>query len=147
MSRKLDNTVSLISKAKDLSDKYIVAELKKHGLTDIAASHGGIIFHLLMNKTLKMSELALLIDRDPSTVTALVKKLQTHGYVMIDKDKVDKRISHVSLTDKGYELETAFLQISRSLEQRLFKDINQDQREVLQEVLLKIISNLNEPER
>lgn len=147
MNRRLDNTVSLISKAKDLSDKYIVAKLKKHGLSDIAASHGGIIFHLLLNKTLRMSELAQLIDRDPSTVTALVKKLQTRGYVKMDKDTIDKRISHVYLTDKGYELEAAFLQISISLEQRLFQDIDQAQKEVFQQVLLKMICNLNEEER
>lgn len=142
MDRNFDDTVSLISKAKDLSDKFIVAELKKHGLSDIAASHGGIILYLLLNETLKMSELAALIDRDPSTVTALVKKLQNRGYVRLDKDAEDRRINHVTLTEKGCDLEDAFIKISILLEQRLFQDIRKDQREVFHQVLEQLIDNL-----
>ena len=54
----------------------------------------------------------VLRHRDPSTVTALVRKLVKLGYAETARDKADGRAVVVSLTDRGRALERDFTEIS-----------------------------------
>ena len=62
-----------------------------------------------------MSELSRRIDRDPSTVTALVRKLVKLGFAETARDETDGRATVVSLTDRGRALERDFGEISALL--------------------------------
>lgn len=137
----IDNTISLMSKAKGLTDQYIIKLLKDHNVKGIVPSHGGIIVSLLRYESLTMSELAKKIDKDPSTVTTLVKKLNKLEYVTFYKDDVDKRATRVSLTDEGRALETVFLDISKKLHDLLYYDISEQDKAIFRKTLDKVIDN------
>ena len=55
------------------------------------------------------------IGRDPSTVTALVKKLAAAGYVRTEKGVEDRRATIVSLTERGRGLRGEFEAVSKEL--------------------------------
>ena len=140
---ELDNAASQISKCKELINQYIITALEEHGVVGIVTSHGEIILSLMRRDCLTMSELAALIHKDPSTVTTLVKKLHTFGYVTLTKCDNDKRSVRVSLTDKGKALESAFMQISNDLRMQMYKGVNADDKQVFKQVLQEIMQNLS----
>ena len=140
---ELDNAASKISKCKELINQYIITALEEHGVVGIVTSHVEIILSLMRRDCLTMSELAALIRKDPSTVTTLVKKLHTFGYVTLTKCDNDKRSVRVSLTDKGKALESAFMQISNDLRMQMYKGVNADDKQVFKQVLHEIMQNLS----
>lgn len=97
------------------TNRYLSSQLEREGLATIAPSHGDIFAQLFNHESLPMADLAQRICRDPSTVTALVKKLASDGYVKTFKQPGDKRVTRVALTEKGIQLEPAFKRISHSL--------------------------------
>ena len=73
-----------------------------------------------------MQELSEKIHRDPSTITALVKKLVLGGYVQTQKSSIDKRRTEVSLTSKGKSLRSTFETISTTLVSTQMEGIDAD---------------------
>lgn len=61
------------SRLREAGNRFILAELEKAGLSDIAPSHGDILVRLLACETCNMGELAKQVRRTKSTVTALVE--------------------------------------------------------------------------
>lgn len=59
---------------------------------------------LANNDGVTSRELAELLDIRPSSLTELLGKLETEGFVSRSADESDRRVSRVSLTDKGKEL-------------------------------------------
>ena len=67
------------SRLREIGNTFILTELEKAGLCDIAPSHGDVLGQLLECDSRNMSELALHAHRTKSTVTALVAKLERNG--------------------------------------------------------------------
>ncbi len=136
-----EDIISLISRVRDNANKYIISEMNRWGIKGLAPSHGDIIFSLLTCETLTMKELAKKIDRDKSTVTALVDKLIKLGYVKKSRDEEDNRIVYVTLTESGKDLKPMFDSISHDLIEKIYKGIPQKEKESLILTLKKIKKN------
>ena len=76
-----DDTVSRISRTRAAANAFLQARLAQLGLGGLATSHGEILTALLARGEMQMGQLAGCIGRDPSTATALVKKLAALGYL------------------------------------------------------------------
>ncbi|MEK4437450.1 MULTISPECIES: MarR family winged helix-turn-helix transcriptional regulator [Paenibacillus] len=138
---KTRDAISLISKIKESSNRFIVSEMTKHGVQDIATSHGDIIYALYHRPQMTMAEIAKKIGKDKSTVTALVDKLVRMGYVIKERSDEDTRVVHVALTSKGEELKPVFEEISQNLLNVFYADITETEKEELLRILMKIHSN------
>lgn len=139
----MDNTLNLIAKLNYLMQQFIVASLEKQGIKGIVPSHGAIVLVLLKCHKLPMNELAKRINKDPSTVTTLVKKLTNLGYTKISKDESDKRTHMVSLTLKGRELERVMLDVSEDLYKKQYSGINESEISTFRSVLERMIANFD----
>ena len=84
---RYDNTINLISRIREVSNIFIVSELEKMGMKGIAPSHGGIIAILIEHRELTMTEIAEKINKDRSTVTTLVKKLNKIGGASYEEER------------------------------------------------------------
>lgn len=134
--------LSLISKIRERANKFIMHAMEEWGIKDLASSHGDIINALLKRDRLTMKELAEVIGKDKSTVTALVDKLISLGYVEKARDVEDNRVAFVTLSDKGRELKPMFEAISKDVISAVYKDISQEERDELVRILTKIKNNL-----
>lgn len=114
-ARETSGFVSALSRALAAANRYLVACLHEEGLTELVPSHGDILVYLFAHEAVPMQDLAHAIHRDPSTVTALVKKLAAAGYVSTAKSVVDRRVTEVTLTEKGRALQKSFEAISQRL--------------------------------
>lgn len=133
--------ISLISKVRESANRFIANKMDSWGIKGLAPSHGDILFALLNSEKLTMKQLAEKIDKDKSTVTALVNKLIKQGYVVKTKDVEDSRVVFVTLTEKGKGLKPMFDSISQDLLSVVYKDISQNERGELLKTLIKIKNN------
>jgi MarR family transcriptional regulator, organic hydroperoxide resistance regulator len=139
---KTEGIIALVASVREKANRFITGELKKRGITDISTPHGGIFVHLFRNGELSMGEIAQKIDRDKSTVTALVKRLVDLGYVETSQSPSDSRVTMVKLTHKGAVLENDFKEISKDLLEKVYGGSTDLEREMLVRLLIRINNNL-----
>lgn len=133
-----DHILFLIGRINYKVGRLLVKELKRHNVTGIAPSHGEIIGALILSKQLTMKEIAGIIDKDKSTVTALVAKLIALGYIRKQKDAADNRVNVISLTQTGLALKPAFVAISRDLRSKAYGSISEEEKKTLYDLLMKV---------
>lgn len=138
---KADNSITLMGRIKEKTNEFLMQELAKQGITDIVTSHALIIYNLFKHKELTRGEIAQKIDRDKSTVTGLLAKLQNREYITSRKDPDDSRYSYISLTEKGKKLPPIFKNISSLLYQKEYSGISEEKREIFLKVLNDVLKN------
>ena len=115
--------VSLMSRTLGAANRYLMELMAREGLVGIVPSHGDILMQLFAHDAMPMAALAEAIGKDPSTVTALVRKLANAGYVEKAPNPRDRRVCEVRLTDAGRALEPAMDRMSHTLITTLTKSI------------------------
>lgn len=133
--------VSVVSETRALANRYLVKQMGEMGMDGLVTSHGDVLRQLFAADGLAMRELASRVHRDPSTVTALVKKLVDAGYVRTARGAADRRSVQVFLTERGRALEGGFREVSRRLVDVQRAGIDDGHMETAREVLLQMQRN------
>ena len=139
---KKNHIIFLIGRIQYKANRFLLHELRAHHVKGLAPSHGEILGSLMARGPLSMSEIGRIIDKDKSTMTALVNKLIKLGYVVKTKYPEDSRISLISLTRKGRSLKPSFQMIAQKLRAHSYKGVSNDERETLVSLLNKLNANL-----
>ena len=84
---------------------------------------------------IEMSELAWAMGLDNSTVTRLVARLETNGFIKREKSEVDKRSIIVYLKNKGLTIQKNIEKKSDAIGQEIFLNDTQSQKETILENL------------
>lgn len=137
-----NKTPLLISKTRREINDYLLRELKSCGLPNLAPSHGDILFTLLKDGPISMKEMAIKIERDPSTVTSLVEKLCKLDFIELKRNEKDLRSKLITLTPKGKGLQKTFFEISENLIAEIWQGIPETDQTVFFNTLSKIKSNI-----
>ncbi|GIO53730.1 MarR family winged helix-turn-helix transcriptional regulator [Paenibacillus cineris] len=132
------NAATMFSKIRNAINTTIVSELEQRGIEGIVSSHGDILWALYIQDMQPITVLSEKIDRTQPTVTVLVNKLEKLGYVRKVKSKGDSRMTLVSLTPKGKELEPVFQEVSARLNETIYGGLS-DKEQVQLESLLEQI--------
>lgn len=141
---KDNNIIALASRLTEKAHKLIIRELEARGIEGIVPSHGGILVQLFTGETYTMKELAEKIHRTKPTVTVLVDKLVSLGYVTKEKCSEDSRNTWIRLTKSGEELRPSFIEISAVVNSIVYQDMTEEEAEHIEGGLKKIISNFGE---
>lgn len=130
--------IPLIQKKSAQIPLYISNQLAQKGLKGLSASHAEILYYLLREGSLKMSTISNRINKDKSTITALVNKLIRYGYVKREQSNIDSRIYFIKLTDEGEQLRHVFNDISDNLVSQFFKPFSKKELYTMHDLLSKI---------
>jgi DNA-binding MarR family transcriptional regulator len=141
---KTAGIISLISTVRYKANRFIMEQLKGASLSNIATAYGDILVCLFKEDELSMGAIAQKIDRDKSTVTALIKKLVRMGYVQTRTGRDDSRVTLVTLTSEGLVLENDFNKISESLQERIYRGFTDLEKDILVRLLSRIKDNLKD---
>lgn len=134
--------IYFISRTKANMIKFIENKLKENKLTELIPTHGNILTALYeSDKKLTMKEIAKKIGKDKSTVTSLVNKLISLGYIQKEKSITDKRVTYISLTSKARDIEDTFNFISSQVRETAYKDFTPEEKEEFLRLLRKLSSN------
>ncbi|MEA5092923.1 hypothetical protein SDC9_51576 [bioreactor metagenome] len=136
--------VYFMSRIKSKMLHFIEVQLKENRLDDLIPSHGNILTALYENQSkLTMRQIAQIIGKDKSTVTPLVNKLVTLGYIKKEKKELDKRVTYIILTERGKEIEAKFNAISREVSMTAYKGFSTEEKEIFLNLLKKLNDNFN----
>lgn len=96
-----NSIISIIGNIHNNANKLIIEELKKHDLEGLAPSHGDILIVLYQNEEgVAMNKITSSINKDKSTVTALINKLLKMELIEKTKCKEDSRSTIIKLSKK-----------------------------------------------
>lgn len=134
--------IHFISKTKANMVKFIENKLKQNGLDELIPTHGNILTALYENNgILTMKEIATKIGKDKSTVTVLINKLITLGYIEREKCATDKRITYIKLTEKALLIENTFNSISTQVKETAYHNVTENEKQEFLRILKKINDN------
>ncbi|PJZ71135.1 MarR family transcriptional regulator [Leptospira perolatii] len=140
---KADYVIHLLSRTRDRIQKHLTVEMERQGIQDIAPAHGGVLFALSKSGPVTMSDLADALDRTNSTITTLLDKMESLGYVKRRQSIEDERVFLAELTEKGKAATNAVTKASRKTLSALFKGFSNPEKEEFMRLLSIIHSNLN----
>lgn len=137
--------IATIASIHNSSNKLIVEELKKHNLEGLAPSHGDILVHLYEHEDgVPMNKITASINKDKSTVTALVNKLEKLELLEKFKNENDSRSTMVKLTKKGLDTKPIVMEnISKKLLDITYENFTKKEKELVCNLLEKIKDNFN----
>lgn len=143
MNYDTSSILNLISHIHSQTQNFLLDKLKEKGLEELSSSHGNILFCLTKKNFMTLGELAEVINRDKSTTTVLVRKLESSGFVRIEKDSFDSRKKIITLTTEGKKYTELTNSISKELIDSAYKDFSDSEKNTLLNLLIKISKNFN----
>ena len=143
----VNSSISLLSHIHTITADFITEKLKERGFPDFASSHGNILFQLSVNEKMTMGELAEKINRDKSTTTVLVRKLEKDGFITGDSDPADKRSRIIYLTEKGKQFNNTAMELSKELLETFYRGFSEEEKNLFFQSLLKVKENFSTPKK
>ena len=140
----VNSSISLLSHIHSITADFLTQKLSERGFPEFASSHGNILFQLSVNEKMTMGELAERINRDKSTTTVLVRKLEAEGFLTGSPDPSDKRSRIIFLTPKGKQFNKTAKALSEELLSTFYKDFTDEEKSTFLRLLLKIQNNFKE---
>lgn len=106
------------------------------------SSQWGIVLYLHEKKQCTQVELSQYLGVEAPTITRTLTRLEEMGWI-IREEGTDKRERHIRLTEKAYEIFPKWYEVSNSLEIEAVKGIDNNELEIFNNVLRKIMKNLD----
>lgn len=83
------------------------------------------------NENATISDIAEAMQITLPSVTVMVNKLETQGYVIKKKDELDARTIRLSLTIKGEEIDDRHTDFHRTMVKEIFGDLTSFEKDIL----------------
>ncbi|AGX43055.1 MarR family winged helix-turn-helix transcriptional regulator [Clostridium saccharobutylicum] len=105
------------------------------------SSQWGIALYLYEKKQCTQIELCQYLGVEAPTITRTLTRMEEMGLVIRNEGK-DKRERLIKLTEKAYEMFSKWHEAAQSLEIEAINNINEDELEIFNNVLAKMMKNL-----
>lgn len=135
------SAIYLASRLNALSRDYLTAALAKANLSDLEPCHGDLFNVLFVEDGLGLVELAVRSGRSKSTVSVMVRRLVSLGYLTKTTDEADVRAVKIHLTDKARALKPVFDRISEQMQAVLTENIHPTSLRTLESLLTQAVKN------
>lgn len=90
------------------------------------------------NGELSQKEIAEKLDIRPQSLSELLVKMESDGFISRRQDKDDKRVIVVALTEKGEEQLVVLRQANREHAEKLFSPLTDEEKDALIAILKKL---------
>ena len=136
------NFLYIITNIRQRLFRFLSKELSKKDIEGIAPSYGDILFVLDRKGTVTLQEVAKHTIKDKSTISSVINKLESGGYIMKEKDVSDGRYTYLTLTAKAKKLRPVLFEISKKMNTKLFEGFSEEEKETLFRLIEKVYKNL-----
>lgn len=138
-----DQIPYIISSLRHAVYRFIEEELKQNGVRGLMYTHGAVLFALYSaGGSMRLSDIAALINRTKPTVTVMVDRLEKAGYVKRIPSQEDSRVIIVATTAKGDSLRDLLYATGIKLKKKAFRGMNREEQDSLVRLLMKVQDNL-----
>lgn len=131
----------LIKQISEKTDKRIIRNFKKYGVT--CTQHRTLVFLEKEGGKSTQKEIETYLEVSHPTVVGILSGLESKGLVQCCFDSGDKRVKRVYLTEDGRNLLKNSLNDAVEMGNVFWKDISDDELEILITILEKLKENLN----
>jgi DNA-binding MarR family transcriptional regulator len=139
MDSQSETIDALLGQVCRLHHHRVITLLKNSGV------HRGqpkLLFALAEEDGLTQTELVKRLQISPATVTKMIGRMEKSGLLHRKRDTQDQRVSSVYLTDAGRALKSKMIAISQSIGEEVFAGFSQEERVLMQRLLLLMRDNL-----
>ena len=131
-----------LGKTVKIIEYYLQEALDKQGI-DLSKEQMIVLKKLHEQDGLNQNELAFLTLRNKSSLTRLLRKMESKKYIIREQSKEDKRINNVFLTDLGKSTFQESGPVIYHLIQTMEQNISNSEKKQIIEILKKIQQNFN----
>lgn len=134
----------LIGRAKFLSGRKLNKLFSEYGLTEFNGEQGKILYSLWKKDGISSTEISLDTGLAINTLTNMLDKMENSNLIYRKQSDADKRKKYVYLTEKGKSLELKSKIATDKMGEVFYKGFSIKEIETFENMLRKIISNLEE---
>ena len=116
----------------------------EYGLVEFNGEQGKILYSLWKKDGLSSTDISLDTGLAINTLTNMLDKMEGADLIYRKQGDVDKRKKYVFLTEKGKSLEKKSKTATDKMDEIFYKDFSMKEIEIFENMLRKIISNLEE---
>jgi DNA-binding MarR family transcriptional regulator len=132
----------LIAKIHQISNRLFKRMLKEYGIEELNPGQGRILFALWQDDNIPIHELSNKTQLTKSSLTTMLERLESAGYLMREKDKHDKRIFRIKLSDKSKRLQKKYVDVSKKMTEIFYRPFTEEEIDQFEEYLRRILKNL-----
>lgn len=113
-------------------------------LSDLGIGSGQVMFllELYRGDGKNQEEIADALNIDKGTTARAIKKLEKEGFLIREKDKIDKRAYKIYLSEKGKSTKDTIYSIMDKLEEKRTDNLNEEEKNTLIILLKKICTKM-----
>lgn len=101
-----------------------------------------LLFSLWKKDGKSRKELGDILVSQPATITKMIHRLESSGFVESKIDEKDSRVSRVYLTTKGREIKGQVEEIYNDLEKEVFEDFSNEDKNMMKKLLIVMKKNI-----
>ena len=131
----------LMAKIRQVGGRLFEQILKEYNI-EINSAQGRIMFALWQTDGISISELAKKTQLKKSTLTSMLDRLETMGYVRRQRCKKDRRKILIKRTNKDKNLESRYVELSQEITKLFYKGFSKTEVDRFEKYLERILDNL-----
>ena len=132
----------LIAKIHQITNRIFTQMLKDYGIEELNPGQGRILFALWQKDDVPIRELSIKTQLTKSTLTTMLKRLETAGYLTRNSDDDDERITKVKLSQMSKNLQSKYLGVSRKMTEVFYGSLTEKEIDQFEDFLRCILDNL-----
>lgn len=132
----------LITKIKQIQGRVFEQLLAQHGIDQFNGAQGRILHILWNNDNIPISELAKNTGLAKTTLTSMLDRLETSGYLKRVYDKTDRRKINIKLTDTAKAMKKQYNLVSEHMNAIFYEGFSEKEIVEFEKYLERILSNL-----
>lgn len=136
----------LISQVKQVQDRVFDALLRKNGIGEFNGAQGRILYVLWQEDNLPIVELSRRTALAKTTLTSMLDRMESNGFLIRSYNKADRRQTRILLTEKAKSLNIKYENVTNLMIQLFYKNFTEDEIITFEHLLERILDNLHESE-
>lgn len=131
----------LLAKIHQLAGRIFSRKLRAYGV-EINPAQGRIMFALWKDDGIPINELAKKTQLGKSTLTSMLDRLESSGYVKRVQSREDRREMLIQRTDKDRAAEKTYREVSQEMNQLFYRGFSKREVDMFERHLRRILENL-----
>ena len=131
----------LMAKIRQVGERLFERMLNDEGI-EISTAQGRIMFALWKKDSVPINELAKKTQLKKSTLTSMLDRLETMGYIKRERSTKDRRIILIQRTQKDRDMESKYVELSQKITKLYYHNFTDKEIDQFENALAKLLENL-----
>ena len=132
----------LIAKIHQITNRMFTQMLRDYGIEELNPGQGRILFALWQKDDIPIRELSIKTQLTKSTLTTMLDRLETAGFLKRGSDDDDRRIIKVKLSEKSKNLQEKYVDVSKKMTEVFYGALLEEEIDDFEGYLRRILDNL-----